>query len=205
MRVPIIACLLAALILPASAQQPKPEAKPDAKPAQKPAAKPAAAAPKQAPTNGEATSKASAAIRDAYAAMPIAERVAIQSDLIWSGDYNGGVNGEFSDRAVAAVKAFQKRSKGKETGILLPEERAALSAAVKSQREQVGWKIVEDPVMPGVFLGIPGKLATQTARGKSGGRWASSRGEVQIETFRESMADTTLSALFEQQKKALAN
>ncbi len=74
MRVPIIACLLAALILPASAQQPKPEAKPDAKPAQKPAAKPAAAAPKQAPTNGEATSKASAAIRDAYAAMPIAER-----------------------------------------------------------------------------------------------------------------------------------
>lgn len=194
MRVPVLACLLAALTLPASAQQPKP--------AQKPAAKPAAdsAAQKQA----DAASKANATIRDVYAAMPMAERLAIQSDLIWSGDYNGGVNGEFSDRAIAAVKAFQKKQKGKETGILTPEERAALSTAVKSQREQVGWKIVEDPLMPGVFLGIPGKLATQTARGKNGGRWSSSRGEVQIETFRESATDTTLSALFEQQKKTPA-
>ena len=55
--------------------------------------------------------------------------------------------------------------------------------------------------MPGVFLGIPGKLATIASRGKSGGRWSSSRGEVQIETFHESAADTTLAALFEQQKK----
>ncbi|MBZ0148625.1 MAG: peptidoglycan-binding protein [Pseudorhodoplanes sp.] len=215
MRVPVIACLLAALSLvfslPASAQAPKPEAKPaakpGAKPAQKPAAKPAEkpaakpaneAAQKQPPAEA---GKANAAIRDVYAAMPMAERLSIQSDLIWSGDYNGGVTGEFGDRAIAAVKAFQKKQKGKETGILTPEERAALSTAVKSQREQVGWKIVEDPVMPGVFLGIPGKLATVASRGKSGGRWASSRGEVQIETFRESAADTALSVLFEQQKK----
>jgi len=189
MRVPVIACLLAALILPASAQEPKPAAN--------------GAAQKQSPAEA-AGSKANAPIRDAYAAMPMAERLAIQSDLIWSKDYNGGVNGEFSDRAIAAVKAFQKRNKGKETGILTPEERAALSIAVKSQREQVGWKIVEDPVMPGIFLGIPGKLVTQASRGKSGGRWSSTRGEVQIETFRESAADTTLSALFEQQKKAPA-
>ena len=94
----------------------------------------------------------------------LAERVAIQSDLIWSGDYNGGVTGEFGDRAIAAVKAFQKKQKGKETGILTPEERAALAGAVKSQREQVGWRIVEDPVMPGVFLGIPGKLVDRPPR-----------------------------------------
>ena len=50
--------------------------------------------------------------KDAYAAMPMDERLAIQSDLIWSGDYNGGVTGEFGDRAIAAVKAFQKSSKG---------------------------------------------------------------------------------------------
>jgi peptidoglycan hydrolase-like protein with peptidoglycan-binding domain len=235
MRVPVIACLLAALslvfCLPAQAQAPKPEtkpaAKPEAKPAAKPEAKPAAKpetkpAPKPAekpaakPAEKPAASstaekqppaeiaKASQATKDAYAAMPVAERLAIQSDLIWSGDYNGGVTGEFGDRAIAAVKAFQKKQKGKETGILTPEERAALSTAVKSQREQVGWRIVEDPVMPGVFLGIPGKLATVASRGKSGGRWASSRGEVQIEIFRESAADTTLSALFEQQKKTPA-
>ena len=225
MRVSIIACLLAALSLvlslPASAQQSKPEpkaqakpeakpaakpdtkpaAKPEAKPDAKPAAKPAANDTAEKAAAAETASKANAAIRDAYAAIPAAERVAIQSDLIWSGDYNGGVTGEFGDRAIAAVRAFQKKQKGKETGILTPEERAALANAVKSQREQVGWKIVEDPVMPGVFLGIPGKLATQASRGKSGGRWASTRGEVQIETFRESIADSSLSALFEQTKK----
>ncbi len=205
MRVPVIACVLAALILPASAQAPKPQTKPASKPA-KPAAKPSTndAAQKQSPADANGASKANAPIRDAYAAMPIAERLAIQSDLIWTGDYNGVVNGEFGDRAIAAVKSFQKKQKGKETGILTPEERAALSTTVKPQREQVGWKIVEDPVMPGVFLGIPGKLATQTSRGKSGGRWSSTRGEVQIETFRESAANTTLSALFEQQKKTPA-
>jgi peptidoglycan hydrolase-like protein with peptidoglycan-binding domain len=220
MRVSIIACLLAALslVLPASAQQSKPEpksnakseakpaakpeSKPETKPDAKPAQKPAANGAAEKPNSAETASKANAAIRDAYAAMPAAERLAIQSDLIWSGDYNGGVTGEFGDRAIAAVKAFQKKQKGKETGILTPEERAALAGAVKSQREQVGWKIVEDPVMPGVFVGIPGKLVNQTAtRSKSGGKWSSSRGEVQIETFRESIADSSLSALFEQQKK----
>jgi peptidoglycan hydrolase-like protein with peptidoglycan-binding domain len=202
MRVCISVCLLAALILPVSAQEPKPAKKPAQKPA---AAKPATndAAQKQAPA--EAASKANAPIREAYAAMPMAERLSIQSDLIWSGDYNGGVNGEFGDRAISAVKAFQKKKGGKDTGIFTPEERTALSDAVKSQREQVGWKIVEDPVMPGMFLGIPGKLATQASRGKSGGRWSSGRGEVQVETFRESAADTTFAALFEQQKKAPAN
>jgi peptidoglycan hydrolase-like protein with peptidoglycan-binding domain len=216
MRVPVIACLFTALSLvfslPASAQAPKPETKPESKPAAKPESKPVAKPAAKPAANGAEqkqppadASKANAPIRDAYAALPMAERLAIQSDLIWSGDYNGGINGEFSDRAIAAVKAFQKKQKGKETGILTPEERAVLSAAVKPQREQVGWKIVEDPVMPGVFLGIPGKLATQASRGKSGGRWASARGEVQIEIFRESAADTTLPALFEQQKKTPAN
>src|SRR5688572_13992769 len=108
MRVPLIACLFAALTLPASAQAPKPEAKPATKPAAKPEAKPAAngTADKQPPAE---IAKASQATKDAYAAMPVAERLAIQSDLIWSGDYNGGVTGEFGDRAIAAVKAFQKK------------------------------------------------------------------------------------------------
>jgi hypothetical protein len=106
MRVSIIACLLAALSLglAASAQQSKPEPKseakprkPEAKPEAKPAAKPEAKpdAKPCAETGGKACRqrhrrksrprprlpKANAAIRDAYAAMPVAERLAIQSDL----------------------------------------------------------------------------------------------------------------------------
>ena len=45
---------------------------------------------------------------DTANAMAQAERMAIQSDLAWVGHYNGAINGEVSDRMVAAIKAFQK-------------------------------------------------------------------------------------------------
>ena len=44
----------------------------------------------------------------AYATMPLAERVGIQFDLAWTGYYNGLINGEFNDKSIAAVRAFQK-------------------------------------------------------------------------------------------------
>lgn len=173
----------------------------DATAAKKPnkvsANKPKAAAPKPAAANPAEL----AALRESYAAMPLADRLSIQSDLVWSGDYNGGVNGDFGDRSIAAVKSFQKKHKAKETGLLTSQERALLAAAVQKQREQVGWKLVEDEALPGARLGIPAKFATKTERGASGTRWFSARGEVQIGTFREKMGGAQLSELFEEQKK----
>lgn len=162
----------------------------------------AVAAPrKPAPKPAAADPAATQAAKDAYAAMPLSERLSLQSDLIWSGDYNGGLDGDMGDGAIAAVRTFQRRNKTKDTGLLTPQERATLAAAVKEQQEQVGWKVVDDPLNSGMRLGIPAKLATLTGRGKSGGRWMSSRGEVQVETFRESAAGTTFNAIYEQQKK----
>jgi hypothetical protein len=103
------------------------------------------------------------------------------------------------------VKNFQKRNKGKDTGILTPEERQTLRAAVKEQQEHVGWRVVEDPAVAGARLGIPGKLAPQTAKGANGTRWASARGEVQIETFVIGPPNSDLAAQFERQKKNPAN
>jgi len=178
-------------------QSPKPQATKPQTPKPRAGASEAPAAERPAaPTNG--------ALREAYAALPLAERFAIQSDLIWSGDYNGMISGDVGDRAIAAVKAFQKRNKSRETGILTPEERALLAASVREKQDQVGWTLVEDPVMVGVRLSIPARLAPRKERGRTGGRWTSSRGEVQIETFRDSIADTTFAALFEQQKKSPA-
>src|SRR5690349_22197543 len=97
----------------AKAPAPKKETKANAgKSAQKPAQK--------------AEQKAAVdAIAASYTAIPLAERLAIQSDLVWTGDYNGLINGEFAERAIAAVKAFQKRHGSKETGVLNQPERAA--------------------------------------------------------------------------------
>ena len=62
----------------------------------------------------------------AYAGMPVAERAAIQFDLNWTNHYSGQADGDFNDRAVAAVKAFQKDRGFRETGVLTQSERAAL-------------------------------------------------------------------------------
>jgi len=154
----------------------------------KPAGKPTPAQSSPAPAKG------------VYAAMTDAERSAIQSDLIWTGDYNGVVGAEFSDRAVAAVQAFQKRNGGKDTGILNPDERVKLAQAAKARQELAGWRMVDDAAT-GARLGIPQKLAPQTGQAKAGSRWQSGHGEVQIETFRTAAPGTTLAGVFEEQKK----
>src|ERR1700720_1746343 len=90
---------------------------------------------------------------DTANAMAQAERQAIQSDLAWTGNYNGAINGEVSDRMVAAIKAFQKDRGAKETGVLNPQERGALADAAKRLQDNVGWKTVTDPGS-GVRLGL---------------------------------------------------
>lgn len=175
-----------------------------APPAQKPAGKDAKtkkAAKPAKPKPVEITPE----LKETYAAMPLAERLAIQSDLVWSGDYNGLINGEFGERPIAAVKAFQRRAGGKDTGVLAPQERALLAASVKAQQQQVGWTLIEDEVIPGARLGIPAKFAVKSERGATGTRWSSGRGEVQIETFREKMGGVQLSQLFEEQKQTPRN
>jgi peptidoglycan hydrolase-like protein with peptidoglycan-binding domain len=144
---------------------------------------------------------ATAAQKEAYATLPAAERVAIQSDLVWSGDLSGGLESEFGDRAIAAVRAFQRRNKFEETGILTPEQRQALSNGSRTRKDYVGWRLVEDTVTPGVRLGIPSKLVPKSETGTTSSRWSSAHGEIQIETFREKMAGTTLAELFEEMKK----
>jgi Putative peptidoglycan binding domain len=194
---------------------------------QAPAAKKAAAPAKQAPAAAAKKTAAPAAKKAAgrkaakaakakplpkpspeavaaYAAMPVADRRAIQSDLVWTGDYNGIPSDEFGDRSIAAVKSYQARSGAPETGILTSEQRAALAAAAKAKQEASGWSIVDDAVS-GVRLAVPIRRAPQASATKAGSRWSSSRGEVQIETFRIAEPGTTLNAVFEQQKKEPAS
>ena len=138
-------------------------------------------------------------LQDTYAAIPAADRAAIQNDLTWGGDFAGPIDGEFSERLVAAVKAYQTRHKNPVTGVMSADERTALAAAVEPRKREVGWRLAEDPVT-GARVGLPGKLATKVTALPNGTRWASEQGQLQIETFR---IDTgaTLDAVFEQQKK----
>ncbi len=161
---------------------------------------PAPAESKPKPAVAQPKSPAASPPRAVYAAMPETERRAIQSDLIWTGDYNGLANADFGDNSVAAVKAFQKRNGGKETGILNPDERSKLAESARSKQERAGWRIVTDRTT-GARLGVPDKLVPQASQTAGGSRWQSARGEVQIETFRVAAAGTTLTSVLERMKK----
>jgi peptidoglycan hydrolase-like protein with peptidoglycan-binding domain len=141
--------------------------------------------------------KASSASGAAAGAMSESDRVAIQSDLALVGDYEGAP-GNFDEGTIAAVKAFQQRHHNRATGVLAAPERDALAAAAKGPAAAIGWRLLDDP-KTGARLGVPEKLVPHSGVSRSGSRWTSAQGQIQIETFRYSEA--ALPALFEDEKK----
>ena len=186
MRILVVVNALVLIALPAAAQIDNPTPRPQPQATAKPAAKKRPPATPKAP-------------RDV--SLPLAERIAIQFDLAWTADYNGLIDGEFTDKTIAAIKAFQGGRKFKETGVLKAEERALLAAASKARQRQVGWTMVDDPVT-GARLGYPDQTGSQCESGKTGTKWSSAQGQVQVETFRIREPGTTLAMVYEQQKKA---
>src|SRR5260370_919880 len=137
---------------------------------------------------------------DTANAMAQAERLAIQSDLAWVGEYNGAITGDVSERMVAAIKEFQKARGGKATGVLNPQEHIVLSETAKRKQENVGWKIVTD-AGTGVRLGVPLKLVPQQSSDANGAKWSSSTGTIQIQLSRRKEANPTTAKLAEREKK----
>jgi peptidoglycan hydrolase-like protein with peptidoglycan-binding domain len=159
-----------------------------------------AVSPESQPKVPTAESATTGPLRAAYNAMSLSDRVAIQSDLIWTSDYNGVTDGEVGDRTIAAVKAFQRRNGGKETGILNAQEREKLADAAQPREEQVGWRLLDDPAT-GVQMGLPSKLVPQASIGQTGSHWQSARGEMQVNTFKVAIKGTTLEKVLQQQKE----
>ena len=137
---------------------------------------------------------------DTAKAMAQAERLALQSDLAWIGQYNGAITGEVSERMVAAIKEFQKSRGARQTGVLNPQERGILADTAKRRQENVGWKIVTD-AGTGVRLGIPTKLVPQQASDAGGAKWTSPTGTVQVVLTRRKEASPTTAKLAEREKK----
>jgi hypothetical protein len=137
---------------------------------------------------------------DTANAMAQAERQAIQSDLVWVGQYNGAISGEVSERMVAAIKEYQKAKGGKPTGVLNPQERGDLAETAKRKQDNVGWKIVTDPGT-GARLGVPTKLVPQQSSDANGAKWSSATGTIQIQLSRRKQANPTTAKLAEQEKK----
>ena len=169
-----------------------------------------AAAQMQAPTTAGSKPKpvTTATVRppgvqtpaDTANAMAQTERLALQSDLAWAGEYNGAITGEVSERMVNAIKEFQKSRGARQTGVLNPQERGILADTARRRQENVGWKIVTDPGT-GARLGIPTKLVPQQTSDASGAKWTSPTGTVQIVLARRKEPSPATAKLAEQEKK----
>jgi peptidoglycan hydrolase-like protein with peptidoglycan-binding domain len=137
---------------------------------------------------------------DTANAMGQGERLAIQSDLAWVGQYNGAISGDVSERMVEAIKEFQKTGGGKPTGVLNPKERSVLAETGRRRRENAGWKVVTD-APTGVQLGIPTKLVPQQTSDANGTKWSSPTGTIQVLLTRRKEANPTTARLAEREKK----
>lgn len=128
------------------------------------------------------------------------ERLSIQSDLAWINLYNGAINGEASDRFVAAIKTFQKNHKTQDTGILMPQERSTLAAEAKKLRDNVGWTVITDS-LTGSRIGLPQKLLPQVISDVNGTKWSSATGAIQVEFARRKEAGATTATVADKEKK----
>src|ERR1700749_1821574 len=137
---------------------------------------------------------------DTANAMAQGERLALQSDLAWVGQYNGAITGDVSERMVAAIKEYQKAKGGKPTGVLNPQERSVLAETARRRQENVGWKIVTDAVT-GARLGIPTKLVPQQTGDANGTKWSSATGTIQVWLMRRKEAQPTTAKLADEEKK----
>ncbi|MFZ0423567.1 MAG: peptidoglycan-binding protein [Xanthobacteraceae bacterium] len=152
-----------------------------------------------ASAKGAAAAKSThAALPPALAAIPEADRLAIQADLAWLGHFEGLSAEEIGARTLDAIKAFQRRNGGKETGVLSDQERVSLAEAARPHEATVGWRLIDDSAT-GARVGVPEKLAPRASTARTGSRWTSPLGQVQIESF--GLHDASLPALFEQEKK----
>jgi peptidoglycan hydrolase-like protein with peptidoglycan-binding domain len=137
---------------------------------------------------------------DTANAMAQAERLALQSDLAWVGEYNGAITGDVSERMVAAIKEYQKSQGSRPTGVLNPQQRSVLAETARRRQENVGWKIETDPGS-GVRLGIPTKLVPQQTSDAGGAKWSSPSGTIQILLTRRKESAPTTAKLAEREKK----
>jgi hypothetical protein len=79
------------------------------------------------------------------------------------------------------------------------DDTGSLPEAPSFSADAVGWELIED-ARTGVRLGVPEKLVPKLGASRSGTRWSSAQGQIQIETFR--LSEAALPALFDEEKKS---
>jgi len=131
----------------------------------------------------------------AFDALQEADRRAIQDALVWTGDYNGVVDGAFGKRTRDSILSYQGNIKAPTTGIIDAAELARLVATAQKAKDAVKFQIVADE-KTGVRIGAPLKILDKHVATASGSRLMKSDGSITLDLVSLSGADANLAAVY---------
>ena len=132
----------------------------------------------------------------AWDALSEADRRAIQDAMVWSGHYNGVVDGVFGKRTRDAVLAYQASVKATANGLVDAGQAAAMAGAAQKARAAVRFQMFTDD-KTGVKIGAPLKILDKRGAGEAGGvRFAKADGSVTLDLSAAAGPDARLGALF---------
>jgi peptidoglycan hydrolase-like protein with peptidoglycan-binding domain len=106
-----------------------------------------------------------------------------QEMLIWTGDYDGFVDGVLGDGTRQAIMGFQQRSKHPASGRITADEAALLIRNGSVKKKAAGFERVDDRVT-GVSVGMPLTLVSGPTKKPWGQSWSDPSDNVDIDTFR---------------------
>ena len=149
----------------------------------------------QAPAPAAAPNPQLAAAQAGFDSLPEAERRAIQTDLIWTGHFNGAASGSYGPLTFRAINALKAPSRGAPDGMLNPAERRALAQAAQAARDAAGFRLIADH-KTGARIGIPSAILPKRDVSPTGSRWQSADGKVTLDTSSTPPGET-LEAIFE--------
>lgn len=117
----------------------------------------------------------------AFERFEMAERRAIQRDLIWTSAFTGAATGEFGALTFAALRRLDTAIKAPVDGVLSAEKRKKLAEAAETGRRAIGFRIETDANSK-MRIGVPTKLLSKRSASPSGlSRWQDDNEQITLD------------------------
>ena len=114
---------------------------------------------------------------------------------MWTGDYQGVIDGVFGRRSREAFFAFDRKRDPAADGAPTPPKLKALQAAAARARQAAGFAMTNDPT--GARIGVPKAILPQASRAGAASRYASRDGRIALDLAVVDGAEMDLPRLFE--------